>query len=571
MSQVQDELAQMGTLDCAIIGGGVSGLYTGWRLLQDKPGMSVGIFEMSKVTGGRLLTWLPYGQGSGLRAELGGMRFFSQQQLVWNLIQHLGLEVVQFYVTGPNLTWYLRGHRMGLGDADAAALRYSLNQGERGKSPGEVLQHVIATLLGSPENRRVIEKHLGGRQPQTREDWDAIKPYLTYKGDPLWNLGFWNILGDIISYEGYQYVTDAFGYYSFTTNWNAAEAMQTIFLDFAQNPDYKTLAEGYGHLPDTLRDAFTARGGRLFLGHRLISFEVDSDGAFLLQFSQGVARARRLVLAMPARSLELLEPSRAFDPRTNRALRAMIQSVKAYHAFKLFLLYEERWWEKVRGIEHGRSICDLPIRQTYYFRPDACERDAIGAGPGYGLLMASYNDTRSVDYWQGLELPRPERVQAREALRHTLAGLAARTLGSREPSQPMFFSGAPGAESYDPPPPLHQATEAMLTHATEQLALLHGMNVEDVPKPLIGAYADWSLDPYGGGWNLWRPQVNVQEVMEGIKKPLGDEQEVYIVGEAYSGEQGWVEGALTTTELVLQKGFGLKRPSWLPEDYYLGW
>jgi hypothetical protein len=36
---------------------------------------------------------------------------------------------------------------------------------------------------------------------------------------------------------------------------------------------------------------------------------------------------------------------------------------------------------------------------------------------------------------------------------------------------------------------------------------------------------------------------------------------VYICGEAYSHQQGWVEGALATTESMLQKHLGLAPPA----------
>jgi hypothetical protein len=65
--------------------------------------------------------------------------------------------------------------------------------------------------------------------------------------------------------------------------------------------------------------------------------------------------------------------------------------------------------------------------------------------------------------------------------------------------------------------------------------------------------------------------VNVKEAMTTIKHPFAEDFPAYIVGEAYSGVQGWVEGALTSTELVLEQHFGLSRPSWLPTGYYLGW
>ncbi|MGO9274013.1 MAG: hypothetical protein ACLQOO_27885 [Terriglobia bacterium] len=52
-----------------------------------------------------------------------------------------------------------------------------------------------------------------------------------------------------------------------------------------------------------------------------------------------------------------------------------------------------------------------------------------------------------------------------------------------------------------------------------------------------------------------------------MRKPVHD-QDVYIVGEAYSYDQGWVEGALDTAESTLQQFFGLKWPSWLTDKNY---
>jgi hypothetical protein len=60
-----------------------------------------------------------------------------------------------------------------------------------------------------------------------------------------------------------------------------------------------------------------------------------------------------------------------------------------------------------------------------------------------------------------------------------------------------------------------------------------------------------------------------------IRKPLDDPnnritRNVYVLGEAYSGAQGWVEGALTTAELVLTDHLGIPKAPWIG-DYYLGW
>jgi monoamine oxidase len=561
VGHLQAAFDRLGRLPVAIIGGGVAGLYTGWRLRQAQPNQTVALFEQSERTGGRLLTWLPFGRQAGLRAELGGMRFFAQQELVWNLIRHLGLPMVDFPVDGPNLIWYLRGYRMKEGDADAAGLHYALNQQERGKQPGELLSLVIDTVLGTSANRAFLQDRLGKPRPETRAEWDRVKRGLTYKGEPLWYFGFWNILSDVLSYEGYRYMSDALGYYSLTSNWNAAEALEMMSLEFAQEPVYKTLEDGYEYLPTTLRQRYLALGGQLFDRCSFRRFDRRPSGAFDLVFQDETGEeagliADRLILAMPRRALELIQPTRTFNPQSP-VLKPLLETVSPYPAFKLFLLYAQRWWERTRGIVKGRSVTDLPIRQTYYFRPDRSP-DWHCPDPPFGLLMATYDDAWVVDYWHGMGVPVAAQAATSEAFRRQLARL------------PVEFGGSTGA-TLPPMEMLQQAPPGMLARAKEQLALLHGLNVSDVPEPILGAYADWTNDPYGGGWNFWKPQVDVQEAMTRVRQPLGQAVPVYIVGEAYSGMQGWVEGALTTAELVLQRHFFLDRPGWLPAGYYLGW
>jgi monoamine oxidase len=566
-------------LDVAIVGGGVSGLYAAWRLLtvareKGGPTPKVVVYELSDRVGGRLLTWLPAGSGGGLRAELGGMRVFEQQELVWSLLPALGFgaeDIIDFPVAGKNLRLLLRGEGMPL-ETKEPTKRYLVTDDERNQQAGALIVKVIETVLGTTKNAAVLKEHLGGRKPTSRKDWDTVKPYLTWEGLPrpglpqeslpLWNVGFWNLLSELRSSEAYQYISDAFGYYSLSTNWNAAEAMQEVFLDFTEKPQYKTLREGMGALPQALAKQVTSLGGQIVLNTRLASFEaptkaepvtaelVNEGGAFQVQ-------ARALVLGLPRRSLQLLTPTRSFDLPGDDSLRRLFDSATPTPAFKLFLFFDERWWEEL-GITKGRSICDLPIRQTYYFRPDT---PPIGPVPDWGLLMASYDDERAVDYWQGLVPPEDQWPKGRDDLHKALIELTRR----------MGVGGEEGYLVPQPPPNLHKAPPLMIAHALEQLALLHGIPMSKIPPPVAGAFADWSFDPFGGGWNFWQPQVDVREAMTKIKQPLGAGRNVYVVGEAYSGAQGWIEGALSATEVTLQKYFGLPWPKWMLTDVYLGW
>jgi monoamine oxidase len=668
------------TVDYAIVGGGVSGLYAGWRLLQHTKTekKTVALFERSTRIGGRLLTWYPLDgpQKDLLRAELGGMRFLEHQRLVWTLTQHLGLEKTDFPVQSPNLRLFLRGTSTTMERPQPVRDRYKLKEQEK-KTPDQLLSAFIDKILA--DNREIIQQKIGKDKPQTRQEWDKVKHFLLYKKQgqegetALWKVGFWNILSDYLSAEAYQYLGDSFGYYSLVTNWNAAEAIQNIVLDHEAGNNYKTLKKGYAALTDTLGQQLKKAGAALCLNQTLISIDrEDMSKPYTLTFERTTSpheqvkvHAEKIILALPAWSLKQIQPTQTFNPRA-ALLKPWLDTVVSIPAFKLFLFYEERWWEKACiDIKQGRSICDLPLRQTYYFAPDQTDTSAVKEG----LLMASYDDARVVDYWRGMEKRPPllttlsqeirgkaeyalsqeidafkgqvaaaigadeqlgtvlvhnvqgrtealktmlredmdslfaqlaeERAQAQEAetlmhnaLDHGIAmnfsGLATELLEEEEaePQPVEIGTGTQAAvgllshirrarsvsqqQDYAPPPQLHDATPQMCQRAKEQLALLHGVQEHDIPDPKYAACADWSMEPFGGGWHFWEPGLDVEQIMKNIKQPLS-QQPIYIVGEAYSGVQGWVEGALTTTEKVLQDKLQLQPPDWLDKNYYLGW
>src|SRR5271169_4607768 len=169
------------TEDVIVVGGGVSGLYTAWRILTGQTvnghklsRKRVKVLELSKRTGGRLLTWRPLQDDQSLHGELGGMRFFSQQQLVWSLIQYfVGSKQlhppVKFFVDDPNgnnLT-YLRQRILKSADfSNPDKVPYLLDASSRYASPGVIAADIIQTLLVA--NRATIAKLLGGKtQPTT--------------------------------------------------------------------------------------------------------------------------------------------------------------------------------------------------------------------------------------------------------------------------------------------------------------------------------------------------------------------------------------------------------------------
>jgi len=114
-----------------------------------------------------------------------------------------------------------------------------------------------------------------------------------------------------------------------------------------------------------------------------------------------------------------------------------------------------------------------------------------------------------------------------------------------------------------------QASQLMVNEVVNELREVHGENVA-IPEPYVTWFRDWTDDPFGAGYHAWKAGFEVYKVMPYMRKPLPNEN-IHICGEAYSGLQGWIEGAFCEAEKMLEEHFDLEYPSWLEPDYYLGW
>jgi hypothetical protein len=168
----------------------------------------------------------------------------------------------------------------------------------------------------------------------------------------------------------------------------------------------------------------------------------------------------------------------------------------------------------------SRIYTDGPLRQIYYFAPKAIQRIvnagdvASGDVQEYAMILASYSDEQYASFWE-------------PAL--------------SEPSQM-------GVEHLRDGERLQQGVKIMgnrlMEKIKQQLGEVHG----ETPDPLVGCFIKWGSEPYGGGWHTW--DVGSTPPTEG-EPGQGLPRGVYVCGEAYSTEQGWVEGALKSAEAVL--------------------
>ena len=581
-------------MDVAIIGGGVSGLYSGWRLAtaENRPD-SVVLFEMSNRLGGRLESViLP---GMQIHGELGGMRYMPAHVMVTSLIEEVfKLPSVVFPMGNPaNLLFYMRTQQcradawLNAQNANQQFItRYNVRPDAVGFSNDQLFNKVVYDVLmadpwfrnGKYASKVTNPKNYNYNFFLSSEEWNDVKPNLTYTfpGSPydgmkVNDIGFWNLIKDREGEEAYEFLAVAGGYYSNTINWNAAEAFPYMVGDFSNlSTTYKTIATGYDQIAVALAQAFRQQPGTLIVQSRLIDFARNqspvSERKYALTFysqSSGAtwtAYADSIILAMPRRSIELLNQFNFFfDPDTQHERQANIASVIMEPSFKLLMGFETPWWtQPPLQATAGESITDLPMRQCYYFGTDPND--------SHSLFLAAYNDMQTVPFWSVLEPPRTFLAQPphHRAHRHPHERLTYTKHPKFTPRATRLASAAALAALEGV-----QAPAVMVKEAMAQIREMHGQ-AQAIPDPYVTWFKNWTEDPYGGGYHAWKAGVDVKSVMVNMRKPDPNES-IHVCGEAYSDQQGWVEGALCVAEKMLEEHFGLVRPAWIPASYKLGW
>ena len=96
----------------------------------------------------------------------------------------------------------------------------------------------------------------------------------------------------------------------------------------------------------------------------------------------------------------------------------------------------------------------------------------------------------------------------------------------------------------------------------------------EVPDASAIMYRIWSgNDPVtrSDGVHFWRAGIKWWERYQDALQPLGKDNEggtIHIIGETFSYNQGWAEGAVETAEHLLQEVLEMAGPSWLKEQDY---
>ncbi|MDA8519758.1 hypothetical protein [Acidovorax sp. NCPPB 4044] len=230
----------------------------------------------------------------------------------------------------------------------------------------------------------------------------------------------------------------------------------------------------------------------------------------------------------PAPALKVLE-TLAFTPYA--AIGDLVAAIEAKTGTALTIRQMQDLQAVAANNTIGPSVTDSPIRMVVYFGNNATN----GKGkPVYGIL-ASYDDEDNAGFWRQLEL------------------------------QPNTDRKVPASRDTQPLDGPRTVPPAMVKMLRKLLATVHfgpSADYSSVPEPLEATYMDWSLPPFHAGYHEWAPHYDIADVQRKIRKPsqliAGQDAEIFIVGEAYSNDQAWVEGAYCVAESVLNDFFGIR-------------
>ena len=511
-----DRQALSRSCDVVIVGGGVAGFYTAWRLLQENPDQSITVLESSQRLGGRLYSEKAPGFSS-VCVEHGGMRYSRQHQLLSALVGYLKLPTAPYssVLDGFNPI-FLRGSRTSLKGLESGDdVPFLLPSYLKSHQPGSVIPEAVMAFLA----KRNLE--IG----KDMSLLDILKS-VDFDGRDFEDISFLDFLALICEDEMFEYYNSVHGYWVDTHKNVSAYELLSGFLPFVSDAETITLRDGMQALPCTLASLAIELGCQVEQGSSVRQITAEGDSLTVSgtrDQTSFMLRASRVVLTLPPNRLRELEGLEALAP----ALHASLSKVIEIPAIKTHFSYSTAWWSSM-GIVGGEARTDLPLRQCLYMGSDAQrEGKSTAAAPDAGpaMLLACYTDSDASDFWR------------------------------RQPdaqSDPDDLAG--------PADPALRCGRSHRLKLMEQLSRLHG---RELPAPIWSSSCDWTKQPSGVATHIWRVGANSAKTLPLIRHP-NPSLPLYVCGEAFSQEQGWVNGALRSAEALLRGPFGLARPSWCP-------
>ena len=344
--------------DLVIIGGGISGLYTLYKLSKKYSHLKILLLESGQRYGGRIYSHKETIDNQEYVMDLGAGRLGYHHKLINNLINELGLKPK--IVPIPNTKTYI----------EVTANNKVSNK----TTTKDYIMDKLTKFFFSP-----LVSKLGKSTKQSYYLYEFIEKY--------------------VSASFSRKVEDVFEYSSDLNELNAYDAIEYFKYDYNKTMDFFTLAGGLEQIIERLLLAI--KKTRAYKSHKLrlqnlsnvenITYK-NNDISELFEISvtnykskSGVQTyySKYVICAIPKKSLEQLT---IFKP-----LLRDLNSINSINLVRIYEIYDK---DKDSGSVWFKNI-DKTITNTNV-------QFVIPVNPDNGLIMSSYSDCANARYWNNL-------------------------------------------------------------------------------------------------------------------------------------------------------------------------
>ncbi len=221
--------------------------------------------------------------------------------------------------------------------------------------------------------------------------------------------------------------------------------------------------------------------------------------------------ARSVVLTIPRKQIRRLKwlPVHAIDK-----IMSHFDSIQEVPALRILFTYNTTWWKRSHpDVRH--VITDLPIRQAMFLgSQNVISRDKRSIRKRHVFMVANADSTDTSYFVDIVEKLKKDNSTIRDNL---------------------------------------------VEDISKQLAKAFRINVNKMPLPESVIVQDWTHEPSGGGWHIWKKGRNWETERRHLKRPYNGDR-VFLAGSAYCGGQCqlWAEGAFQTVDEMLRTYFDIR-------------